>query len=342
MSDTIMHTNRYRIFRFIRILMIFVSLIPYIACEMERGSRNAGFGLVIHGGAGNIKRENLTPELDAGYREALTAALEAGFRILDNGGSSLDAVEAVVRILEDDSLFNAGRGAVFTAEGTNELDAAIMDGNTLDAGAVAGVTRIKNPVTLARRIMEESEHVMLAREGAEKFGEHHGIDIVPEKYFYTERRWEALQRVREREAESDNIGTVGAVALDSNGNLAAATSTGGMTNKRFGRVGDVPVIGAGTYANNATCAVSATGHGEYFIRSVVAYDISALMEYRGLSLHAAAERVITEKVPALGGYGGVIAIDRDGNIAMPFNTAGMYRGYVLDDGEIVVKLYGDE
>jgi len=312
-------------------------------CDTDREpQRLTQFGLVIHGGAGAISRDALTPEQDAAYREALATALQAGYEILINGGNSLDAVEAAIRIMEDDSLFNAGRGAVFTSEGTNELDAAIMDGKTLNAGAVAGVKRIKNPITLARLVMEESRHVMMAREGAESFGLHYGIETVSEEYFFTERRWRALQQAREREVADDSRGTVGAVALDKNGNLAAGTSTGGMNNKRFGRIGDVPVIGAGTYANNKTCAVSATGHGEYFIRTVAAHDISALMEYKGMSLEEAAEHVVTEKLPDLGGYGGIIAIDKNGNIIMPFTTTGMHRGYVFDDGEIVVKLYGDE
>ncbi len=300
------------------------------------------FGIVIHGGAGGITRESYTPEQDAAYREALSEALRVGYEILKNGGNSLEAVESAIRIMEDDSLFNAGRGAVFTADGKNELDASIMDGSTLNAGAVAGVTRIKNPITLARLVMEESRHVMFAREGAEVFGDQHGIETVPEDYFFTERRWRTLQRIQEREAAEERGGTVGAAALDKNGNLAAGTSTGGMSNKRFGRIGDSPIIGAGTYANNKTCAVSATGHGEYFIRLSVAYDISALMEYKGLSLREAGDRVVMEKLPDIGGYGGVIAIDQFGNIAMPFTTAGMHRGYVLDDGEFVVKLYGDE
>lgn len=309
---------------------------------MDEPQRQSEFGLVIHGGAGGITRDGFTPEQDAAYRESLSAALQAGYDILNNGGSSLDAVETVIRIMEDDSLFNAGRGAVFTSEGTNELDASIMDGSTLNAGAVAGVKRIKNPITLARLVMEESRHVMFAREGAETFGEQHGVETVPEDYFFTERRWQTLQRIRQREAEQETGGTVGAAALDKDGNLAAGTSTGGMSNKRFGRIGDSPVIGAGTYANNNTCAISATGHGEYFIRSVVAHDISALMEYKGISLQEAAEHVIMEKLTDLGGYGGIISIDKHGNVAMPFTTEGMHRGYVLDDGDIVVKLYGDE
>jgi L-asparaginase / beta-aspartyl-peptidase len=322
--------------------VLVVNMFVNSSAAMDDPQRQIEFALVIHGGAGNITRNSISPELDAVYRKALTDALEAGYQILEKGGSSLDAIETVIRIMEDDSLFNAGRGAVFTAEGTNELDAAIMDGQTINAGAVAGVKRIKNPITLARLVMENSRHVMMAREGAESFGEQFGIETVPEEYFYTERRWQTLQRVREREAEPDNLGTVGAVALDKAGNLAAGTSTGGRTNKRFGRIGDVPVIGAGTYANNVTCAVSATGYGEYIIRSVVAYDISALMEYKGMSLHEAANHVIMQKMPELGGYGGIIAIDKQGTITMPFNTTGMYRGYVLDDGEFVVKLYGDE
>ncbi len=324
------------------LLIIFVCILITGCTAIDDPQQQTEFGLVIHGGAGGITRDGFTPEQDAAYREALSVALQAGYDILKNGGSSLDAVEAAIRIMEDDSLFNAGRGAVFTSEGTNELDASIMDGSTLNAGAVAGVKRIKNPITLARLVMEESHHVMFAREGAEAFGEQHGIETVPEDYFFTERRWRTLQRIREREAASDNGGTVGAAALDKNGNLAAGTSTGGRSNKRFGRIGDSPVIGAGTYANNNTCAVSATGYGEYFIRLAVSFDISALMEYKGMALQEAADRVVMEKLPELGGHGGIIAIDRYGNIAMPFTTAGMHRGYVLDDGEIVVKLYGDE
>ncbi len=328
-----------------KLFIILLALVLLPASGMYGGEgdeQKSEFGIVVHGGAGGISRDGYTPEQDAAYREALSEALRAGYEILRNGGSSVDAVEAAITIMEDDSLFNAGRGAVFTAEGKNELDASIMDGSTLNAGAVAGVTRVKNPITLARLVMDESRHVMFAREGAEVFGEQHGIETVPEDYFFTERRWRTLQRRQEREAAEESGGTVGAAALDKNGNLAAGTSTGGMTNKRFGRIGDSPVIGAGTYANNKTCAVSATGHGEYFIRSVVTYDISAKMEYKGMSLHDAAHRVVMEKLPDLGGHGGIISIDKHGNVAMPFTTGGMHRGYILDDGEIVVKLYGDE
>ena len=301
--------------------------------------------LVIHGGAGNISRENLTAEKEKAYNEGLNAALTAGYAVLEKGGTSLDAVEAAIRVMEDSPLFNAGKGAVFTNEGKNELDAAIMDGATLKAGSVASVSTIKNPVSAARAVMERSEHVMLVGRGAEKFAQEKGLEIVSPEYFYTEPRFKQLQNAKAKEKpeldhstdttgsilpiflEGRKFGTVGAVALDKFGNLAAATSTGGMTNKRYGRVGDAPIIGAGTYANNQTCAVSATGHGEYFIRYAVAHDISALMEYKGKSVGKAAEKVVLDKLVKAGGEGGVIALDRKGNIAMPFNSSGMFRGY---------------
>jgi len=309
------------------------------------------FGLVLHGGAGTIERSKMTPEREREYRAGLERALMAGHEILKRGGSSLDATEAAVRVLEDDPHFNAGKGAVFTSAGTNEMDAAIMDGKTLAAGAVASLKHIKNPVSLARLVMEKSGHVMMDGEGAEAFARENGIELVDQKYFYTQERWEALEKIKAAEksrtgaagkafiiTDQDRHGTVGAVALDRNGNLAAATSTGGTTNKRPGRVGDSPVIGAGTYANNPTCAVSATGDGEYFIRATVAHDVSALMEYRGMSLKEAAQSVL-DKVAKLGGSGGLIAIDRQGNIALPFNTSGMYRGYVDPNGKFVVEIY---
>jgi L-asparaginase / beta-aspartyl-peptidase len=325
----------------------------------SRGQAERRFKLVIHGGAGAIEKSKMTPELEKAYREKLTEALMAGHKILSAGGSSLDCVEAVIRMLEDSPLFNAGKGAVFTNEGVNELDASIMDGATLKAGAVAGIKRVKNPISLARLVMEKSPHVMMTREGAEAFAKQNGIELVDPKYFFTERRWKELQDAKKEEEQKSRptknmgrktgsspsgekkFGTVGAVALDKAGNLAAGTSTGGMTNKRFGRVGDSPIIGAGTYANNRTCAVSATGHGEYFIRSVVAYDISALMEYGRLSLKEAADRVVMDKLVKLGGEGGVIAMDKDGNIAMPFNSLGMYRGYIDANGKVVVEIYKD-
>jgi L-asparaginase / beta-aspartyl-peptidase len=308
------------------------------------------FGLVIHGGAGTMERGKMTPEKEQEYRAGLERSLKAGLEILQRGGSSLDATEAAVRVLEDDPHFNAGKGAVFTSAGTNELDASIMDGRTLKAGAVASVKRIKNPISLARLIMEKSPHVMLDCAGAEAFAKENGVELMDEKYFFTQERWDALQKIKEAEkhagaggtkfiiSEQDRHGTVGAVALDGNGNLAAATSTGGTTNKRPGRIGDSPVIGAGTYANNATCAVSGTGDGEYFIRATVAHEISALMEYRGMSLPDAAQKTL-DNVAKLGGTGGLIAIDKSGNITLPFNTSGMYRGYVDESGKAVVDIY---
>jgi len=256
--------------------------------------------------------------------------------VLSEGGSSLDAVERVVRYLEDCPLFNAGKGAVFTHDGRNELDAAIMDGRDLNAGTIAGVGDIKNPVTVARMVMEQSPHVMMVGKGASKFAKEHGAVIVDSSYFFTEKRWRSLQKALEK---SGKTGTVGCVALDKKGNLAAATSTGGMTNKMYGRVGDVPIIGAGTYANNKTCALSATGHGEYFIRYTVTHDISALMQYEGMSLEQAAEEVINQKLEKVDGRGGVIGVDRFGNIALVMNTTGMFRAYAKSSGEEGVAVF---
>lgn len=309
--------------------------------------------LVVHGGAGTIRKQELTPELENEYREKLAEGLLAGYRILRDGGTSLDAVEATIRLFEDSALFNAGKGSVFTAEGRNELDASIMDGATLQAGAVAGVTNIRHPITAARAVMEKTPHVMLAGKGAEVFAEREGLEMVEPSFFYTERRWRALQKAKEKErarqeAESGDsaeatgrggdLGTVGAVALDLFGNLAAGTSTGGRTNKRFGRVGDSPIIGAGTYANDR-CGVSGTGHGEYFILYAVAYDICARMTYQGASLSESAETVVLQQLKQAGGDGGVIALDTDGNLATPFNTEGMYRGYIRADGVPHVEIY---
>jgi beta-aspartyl-peptidase (threonine type) len=309
------------------------------------------FGLAIHGGAGTIDRSKITPEREREYRAGLERALTAGYEILKRGGSSVDATEAAVRVLEDDPHFNAGKGSVFTSAGINEMDAAIMDGKTLAAGAVASLKHIKNPISLARLVMEKSGHVMIDSEGAEAFAKENGVELVDQKYFFTQERWEALQKIKAAEkhrtsgageafliTDQDRHGTVGAVALDQNGNLAAATSTGGTTNKRPGRVGDTPVIGAGTYANDATCAVSATGDGEYFIRATVGRDVSALMEYREMSLKEAAQ-VTLDKVAKLGGTGGLIAIDRKGNITLLFNTSGMYRGYADPSGKFVIEIY---
>src|SRR5213594_863901 len=314
-------------------------------------TKESKIGLVVHGGAGTMERNKMTPEREREYRAGIENALRAGWDILQHGGASLDATEAAVRVLEDDPLFNAGKGSVFSAAGINEMDAAIMDGKTLKAGAVADVRHIKNPISLARLVMEKSPQVLISGEGAENFAKEHGVELVDQKYFFTQERWDALQKIKAAEknrtgkrgkafiiTDQDRHGTVGAVALDKNGNLAAATSTGGTTNKRPGRVGDSPVIGAGTYANNATCAVSATGDGEYFIRATVGHDVSTLMEYRGMSLKESAQAVL-DKVAKLGGTGGLIAIDREGNMALPFNTSGMYRGYVDPNGTFVVEIY---
>ncbi len=316
--------------------------------------------LVIHGGAGTIVKSQMSPERENAYKEALEKALQTGNDILKSGGTALDAVEAAVRSMEDDPLFNAGKGAVFTNDGKNELDAAIMNGKTLEAGSVAGVTIIRNPITAARAVMEKSPHVMMTGAGAEKFAKQQGLEIVDPSYFYTEARWRGLQKAKEQDslkmhldhADTTNrgmlkqwenkdykYGTVGAVALDRYGNLAAATSTGGMTNKKFGRVGDAPIIGAGTYANNNTVAISGTGWGEYFIRLVMAKSISDMMEFGKMKLKVAADEMVMKKLPALGGDGGLIAVDKQGNIAMPFCTEGMYRGYIKNTGEKVIKIY---
>lgn len=299
------------------------------------------FGMVMHGGAGTIERSTMTPEKEKAYRAALEQALKAGYDVLQRGGTSLEAVEAAIRVLEDNPLFNAGMGAVFTHDGTNELDSSMMDGKTLKAGAVSGVKHIRNPISLARLVMEKSPHVMLYGEGAETFAKQEGVVMVDQKYFYTEERWQALQKVKESPApmkDKDRHGTVGAVALDKAGNLAAGTSTGGMTNKQFGRIGDSPIIGAGTYASNATCGVSCTGDGEYFIRSGVARDVAALMEYKSMSVKEAAQAAL-DKVGKLGGTGGLIALDKEGNVAMPFNTSGMYRGRIDADGIVSIEIY---
>ena len=319
--------------------------------ENQPNMKAQKIGLVIHGGAGTIERSKMTPEKEREYRTGLERALTVGYEILKRGGPSLDATEASVHALEDDPHFNAGRGSVFTSAGTNEMDASIMDGKTLKAGAVASVKHIKNPIGLARLVMENSPHVILDCAGAEAFAKANGIELVDQKYFFTQERWDALQKMKDAEknrasgngksfiiTDQDRHGTVGAVAMDKDGNLAAATSTGGTTNKLPGRIGDTPVIGAGTYANNQTCAVSCTGDGEYFIRVAAAHEVSALMEYRGITLQEAAQAAL-DAVRELGGTGGLIAIDRNGDVALPFNTNGMYRGYVDRNGKFVVEIY---
>lgn len=301
----------------------------------------ANLALAIHGGAGTILRSQMTPDLEAEYRSGLGNALRAGWEILERGGSSLDAVEAAVVSLEDFPLFNAGRGAVFTHDGRQEMDASIMDGRNLKAGAIAAVKNVKNPIRLARLVMEQTEHILLSGEGAAEFGRVAGIEFAPDEYFFTEHRWlqlqEAIAADRVQLDHAKPVGTVGAVACDAIGNLAAATSTGGMTNKKFGRVGDTPLIGAGTYADDA-CAVSCTGHGEYFILGVSAFDVAARMRYKGLSLEIAAREAI-ERQTNIGGEGGLIAVDTSGNLALEFNSDGMYRGWATEDG-MHTAIYG--
>ena len=316
--------------------LISISIIFFLFSCAEKAEQS--YGLVIHGGAGTITRENMSTEKEAEYISKLTAALKTGYAILENGGSGLDAVEATIKVMEDSPLFNAGKGAVFTGAGTNELDASIMDGATLQGGAVAGVKTVKNPISAARKVMEKTWHVLLAGEGADAFAKEQELDIVDNSYFHTEQRFKSLIKAKEKEIEKH--GTVGCVALDKKGNLAAGTSTGGLTNKRWGRVGDSPIIGAGTYASNKTCAVSGTGQGEYFIRGSVAFDIAAQMDYEKKSVQTAAQAVI-DKLTERGGTGGVIVMDSKGNIAMSFNTEGMYRGFYLNDGELNVKIYKD-
>lgn len=300
--------------------------------------------IAIHGGAGTLSSAQLTPESDRVYRAGLERAVRAGFEVLDKGGSSLDAVTVAVQALEDDPLFNAGRGAVLSADGTHELDASIMDGRDLAAGAVTGVRTVRNPIVLARLVMERSPHVMLAGEGAEEFAREQGLEPVPNSHFTTERRQRELELLLEGKKAAGRealMGTVGAVALDPHGNVAAATSTGGMTGKKWGRIGDSPVIGAGTYAANDCCAVSATGHGEFFLRAIVAHEIAALMRYRGLDIVQAADEVVMQQLVRMGGSGGVIAVGRDGRIAMPFNSEGMLRAAMDSRGLFVTGLLKD-
>jgi beta-aspartyl-peptidase (threonine type) len=318
-----------------------------VASQGQSPEAPLGPSLVIHGGAGTMRRESMSAEKEAEYRAKLTEALEAGYAVLDGGGSSLDAVEATLRILEDSPLFNAGKGAVFTADGRNELDASIMDGATMEAGAVAGVTTLKNPISAARAVMDKSPHVLLAGAGAEAFARQIGLEEVTPEYFYTERRWKALEKRRLEEAEKDRggeasekFGTVGAVALDQAGRIAAGTTTGGMTFKKHGRVGDAPIIGAGTYAD-ASCGVSSTGHGEFFIRYAVAHDICARAHYKGISVAEAAEEVVMKVLVDAGGSGGIVALDAQGRPSMVFNSKGMYRGWINSNGGPHVAIFRD-
>jgi L-asparaginase / beta-aspartyl-peptidase len=346
--------------------MRFVGILAAVGLMAMTSSAMAApkWALVVHGGAGVIERNILTPEQDKAYREAMTMVAEAGASVLHKGGSSLDAIEAAIHLLEEDPLFNAGRGAVFSAEGRNELDASIMDGSNLKAGAVAGATRTRHPISLARAVMETSPHVMLSGPGADAFAAERGLEQVEPSFFFTERRWKSLEKELQRQGlpiparpagapmaptaraalahDEGKHGTVGVVALDTHGNVAAGTSTGGMTAKRWGRIGDSPIIGAGTYASNASCAVSATGSGEYFIRLTIARQVCALVELKGLSLQAAADQVIQEDLTALGGDGGVIAVAPDGQIAWSFNSPGMYRARVAEGQAVVVGIYKDD
>jgi L-asparaginase / beta-aspartyl-peptidase len=331
----------------------------HICCIRESftttGNMKQKIALAVHGGAGTILKSKMTVELEKAYTDALHSSLQKGYELLAAGGSSLDAVEIAVRYLEDCPLYNAGKGAVFSADGKNELDASIMFGKDLSAGAIAEVTNIKNPIVAARAVMEKSEHVMMVGRGAEEFARLHGLEMVNQDYFFTQERWEALQRIREvdpnateldhgsgkatlKKLKEEKFGTVGAVAVDVSGNLAAATSTGGMTNKKWGRVGDSPIIGAGTYANHL-CAVSCTGWGEFFLRLCAAKTVADLMEYKGYSLAKATAEVILKKLPQLGGDGGLVAVDHKGGVSLPFNTEGMYRGYVKNNGKVVVEIY---
>jgi len=302
-----------------------------------------GVVLAVHGGAGSLPRGSITPERERAYRDGLTNALRTGYRLLEEGRSSLDAVEAAVRVLEDDPNFNAGKGAVFNTDAEHELDASIMNGADLRSGAVAGVHNTRNPISLARMVMERSPHVMMAGVGADTFALRNGVPYTTQDYFFTQRRWDALLDAKEPDAAAEQGGsTVGAVAVDRSRDVAAATSTGGLTNKLVGRVGDSPIIGAGTYANSRTVAVSCTGTGEVFIRGVAAYDISAIMEYTRAPVDRAAAKVVNEKIPALGATGGVIALDPRGTLATPHSTAGLINGYVTRDGRIVTRVYDDE
>jgi beta-aspartyl-peptidase (threonine type) len=311
--------------------------------------------IVIHGGAGTILKEDMLSEIEEAYRQGLSDALEAGYAVLEIGGTAINAVKAAVVILEDNPLFNAGKGAVFTKKGLNEMDAAIMDGSTLDAGAIAGVRNVRNPIELAEEVMLHSGHVFLSGKGANDFAIKQGIKLEPDEYFYSQFRYDQWREIRDSDyykldqkndklvslLKEKKFGTVGAVACDKEGNIAAATSTGGMTNKQYGRIGDSPMIGIGTYANNKTCAISCTGHGEIFIKAVAAYDVSCLIEYKNFTLQQACEEVVLKKLVAMNGEGGLIGMDAKGNVALVFNSAGMYRGLKNSDGEKRIAIYGD-
>ena len=316
-----------------------ISLLMLLCFVYSCNSNKVDFAIVVHGGAGTILKKNMSDEMELAYKLKLEEAINAGYNILEKNGSSKDAVEETIKILENSELFNAGKGSVLSNKGVVEMDASIMNGQNLNAGAISGVKTIKNPISAARLVMEKSEHVFLSGEGAEEFAKLQGLDIIDNEYFITETRLKSLLNAKKRYSIKDNkFGTVGCVAIDKFGNITSGTSTGGMTNKKWNRIGDVPIIGAGTYANNNTCGISSTGWGEYFIRNVVAYDISSQIEYKKISIDLAAKNTL-KKVKDLGGNGGVIGIDKNGNILMDFNTEGMYRGYIKSDGESEISIY---
>lgn len=327
------------------LFLLYLSSAIVVSCEHSGKVENSAISekkkiaIVVHGGAGTIKKENMNEATEAAYREKLEEALKTGYKVLEDGGSSCEAIQQVIVLLENSPLFNAGVGAVFTAKGENELDASIMRGSDLNAGAIAGVKTIKNPIRTAYEVMINSPHVMLAGEGAEEFAAEQGLEIVAPDYFKTERRAKQLENIINKVEKE--FGTVGAVAVDRDGNICAGTSTGGMTNKKWGRIGDSPVIGAGTYANNKTCGFSGTGRGEYYIRAAAAHDVSALMEYKGMTVEEAT-RTVMDKLTAMNATGGMIAMDANGNVAMPFNTSGMYRGYLREGEQAVVKIYQED
>lgn len=341
------------------ILLLFSTFL-FISCqntpqkEPEVNREPNSFAIVIHGGAGVIEKKNFPEEKQQEYKQKLQEALNAGYKVLENGGASLDAITAAINILEDSPLFNAGKGAVYNSEGNQEMDASIMDGNTLNAGAVAGVNHIKNPILAARIVMDSSEHVMLSGKGAEIMVQKYGIEMVDSSYFFTEKRLKQLKYIQEKESDNEKTtaylienkmiddhkyGTVGAVAMDKNGNIAAGTSTGGMTNKKYGRIGDSPIIGAGTYANNLTCGISSTGTGEYFIRTVAAHEVSNLIQYKGLNPADALHEVLFNQIGKLGGDGGMILLDKNGEVYWDFNSAGMFRGYKKSNGKSSIEIF---
>lgn len=344
-----------------KLIYALLSVLILLSCEVDSTKkvktteRNPNsFGIVIHGGAGGIKREYFNKEQQEAYTQKLEEALDAGYTILENGGISLDAIQAAINVMEDSPLFNAGKGAVYNSEGNQEMDAAIMDGETLNAGAIAGVNHIKNPILAARIVMDSSKHVMLSGKGAEIMAKSYGIEMVDSSYFFTKKRLNQLRKIQEKEEiqldhtaflikneliDDHKFGTVGAVAIDKNRNIAAGTSTGGMTNKKYGRIGDVPIIGAGTYANNLTCGISATGTGEYFMRTVAAHEVSSLIQYKGMTAKEALNEVLFNQIGPLGGEGGMILMDKNGDVSWDFNSTGMFRGYKKSDGDTKIEMF---